>query len=58
MLKILIVIKQSNDLEEYHGKLGDEAIELLLSSSIKGSGLEAIDKLKIKWEEAEPAKRL
>ena len=58
MLKILIVIKQSNEFEEYHGKLGDEAIELLLSSSIKGSGLEAIDKLKIKWQEAEPAKRL
>ncbi len=58
MLKILIVIKQSNEFEEYHGKLGEEAIEVLLSSSIKGSGLEAIDKLKIKWQEAEPVKRL
>ena len=58
MLKILIVIKQSNEFEECHEVLGDEAIETLLSSSVKGNGLEAIDKLKIKWQEAEPAKRL
>jgi len=58
MLKILIVIKQSNEFEECHETWGDEAIETLLSSNVKGSGLEAIDKLKIKWQEAEPAKRL
>jgi tetratricopeptide (TPR) repeat protein len=58
MLKILIVIKQSNEFEECHEVLGDEAIETLLSSSVKGNGLEAIDKLKIKWQEAEPTKRL
>jgi tetratricopeptide (TPR) repeat protein len=58
MLKILIVIKQSNEFEECHEVLGDKAIETLLSSSVKGNGLEAIDKLKIKWQEAEPAKRL
>ena len=58
MLKILIVIKQSNEFEECHEVLGDEAIETLLSSSVKGNGLEAIDKLKIKWQEAEPVKRL
>ena len=58
MLKILIVIKQSNEFEECHEVLGDKAIETLLSSSVKGNGLEAIDKLKIKWQEAEPVKRL
>lgn len=58
LLKILIAIKQSNDFEEFHEALGDEAIELLLSSNIKGSGLEAIDKLKIMWQETESTTRL
>jgi tetratricopeptide (TPR) repeat protein len=53
MLKILIAIKQSNEFEERHEQLGGDAIEVLLSSKIKGSGLEAIEKLKIKWQEAE-----
>jgi tetratricopeptide (TPR) repeat protein len=58
MLKILIVIKQSNEFEEHHAKLGDEAIEVLLSSNIQGSALEAIEQLKTKWQEVEPVKRL
>lgn len=58
LLKILIMIKQSNEFDAGHEKLGDEAIELLLSSKVNGSGLEAIEKLTIKWKSAEPAKRL
>ena len=58
LLKILIAIKQSNEFEECHEVLGNEAIELMLSSNIKGSGLEAVDKLKIKWQEAKTPTRL
>jgi len=54
MLKILIAIKQSNEFNESHEKLGDEAIEMLLSSKIKDSGKETVEKLKIKWTEADP----
>jgi len=53
LLKILIAIKQSDDFDERHEKLGEDAIEVLKSSKIKGSGLEAIEKLKTTWEEAE-----
>jgi len=49
LLKILLMIKQSNEFAEEHQKLGDDAMELLLSSNIKGSGLEAIKKLQEKW---------
>lgn len=58
LLKILIMIKQSNEFDAGHEKLGDEAIELLLSAKVNGSGLDAIEKLKIKWKSAEPAKHL
>jgi tetratricopeptide (TPR) repeat protein len=61
MLKILVVIKQSNEFDEGHQKLGDEALALLLSANIKGSGVGSIEQLKIKWqqaESAEPAKHL
>jgi tetratricopeptide (TPR) repeat protein len=58
LLKILIALKESNEFEECHDIFGREAIEVLLSSNVKGSGLEAIEKLKIKWQEAEPIKRL
>jgi DNA-binding response OmpR family regulator len=58
LLKILIALKESNEFEECHDIFGKEAIEVLLSSNVKGSGLEAIEKLKIKWQEAEPIKRL
>jgi len=53
LLKILIAIKQSDEFDEHHEKLGEDAIEVLKSSKIKGSGLEAIEKLKITWQEAE-----
>jgi tetratricopeptide (TPR) repeat protein len=58
LLKILIMIKQGNEFDTGHEKLGDEAIELLLSAKVNDSGLDAIEKLKIKWKNAEPAKRL
>jgi len=56
LLKILIMIKQSDDFATEHKKLGDEAIEMLLSSKIEGSGLAAIENLKLKWANAAPAK--
>ncbi|NQZ20789.1 MAG: hypothetical protein HRT53_01940, partial [Colwellia sp.] len=53
LLKILIMIKQSNEFASEHKKLGDDAIEMLLSSKVKGSGLAAIEKLNLKWTSAE-----
>lgn len=49
LLKILIMIKQSNEFDADHERLGDDAVEMLLSSSVEGSGLAAIEKLKVKW---------
>jgi len=57
LLKILIVIKESHEFEECHETWGNEAIDVLLASNVEGSGLEAVEKLKIKWHEAEPIKR-
>ncbi|MFB1000298.1 MAG: response regulator, partial [Colwellia sp.] len=57
LLKILIVIKESHEFEECHEAWGNEAIDVLLASNVEGSGVEAIEKLKIKWQEAEPIKR-
>ena len=56
LLKILIMIKQSNEFASEHKKLGDEAIEMLLSSKVKGGGLAAIEKLNVKWTSAEQTK--
>ena len=53
LLKILIMIKQSNEFAAEHKKLGDDAIEMLLSSKVKGSGLAAIEKLNLNWTSAE-----
>jgi tetratricopeptide (TPR) repeat protein len=56
LLKILIMIKQSNVFDASHEKLGDEAIEMLLSTKIEGNGLAAIENLKVKWVNAEQTK--
>jgi len=56
LLKILIMIKQSNEFAAEHQKLGDDAMELLLSSKVKGSGLAAIEKINLKWTNAEHTK--
>jgi len=53
LLKILIAIKQSDEFDERHEKLGEDAIELLQSSKIQGSGLLVVEKLKTTWQEAE-----
>lgn len=56
MLKILLAIKQSSEFDDSHEKLGEDAFEMLLASKIKGSALEKVEKLKVKWNEVEQIK--
>jgi hypothetical protein len=48
-LKILIVIKQSDEFENSHAELADNAIKMLDDLALDGKSAEVFSQLKTKW---------
>jgi CheY-like chemotaxis protein len=56
LLKILIMIKGSEDFDETHAILGENALDMLSVSQLDKANVEAVDKLRVKWESANISK--